>query len=190
MLGVVNSYFAIPHHLAVNQQIFVLFLFAEASFITHISLVWHELLCCRVVNIYVMGLCVQRWWAPGRVFTRLYPTGSLSILYFEDNWLNKPSIFFHSVMLPSTCLSPHSHPLPLSKHPLPASLWLIYRRCHPGEQRPLTSHSSSVAKEPLKFALISTAAAESCRGGGWCWCWCWVGGWLCECKCDQYENGL
>lgn len=64
MLGVVNSYFSIPHHLAVNQQIFVLFLFTEPSSITHISLVWHERLCCSVVNIYVV-LCVFRGGAQG-----------------------------------------------------------------------------------------------------------------------------
>lgn len=114
------------------------------------------------------------------------PTGSLSTLFFEADLPNKPSHVVHvvhSLMLAAAAylyLPPQSSPLPLSKHQrsIACSLWLIYRQCHPGEQRSLTSQSSSVAKEPLKFALISTAAAESCRGGGWCWCWCWVGGWL------------
>lgn len=66
--------------------------------------------------------------------------------------------------------------LSLSTQRSPAwSLWLIYRQRGPGEQRSLTSPSSSVATKPLKFALISTAAAESCcregagAGGGAGW---------------------
>lgn len=84
------------------------------------------------------------------------PTGSLSALFFEDDWLIKHthSLFFLfccSLMLAATAalyLPPQSYPLVLSKHQcsIARSLWLIYRQCHPGEQRSLTSQSSSVAE--------------------------------------------
>lgn len=122
------------------------------------------------------------------------PTGLLYTLFFKIDWLNTPLCIFRSLMLAAAAalyLPPQSHPLPLSKHQcsIACSLCLIYRQCHPCKQRSLTSQSSSVES----FEVCSNQH-RSCRElpwrGGCCRWWCWAGGWLCKCKCDQYENGL
>lgn len=87
-------------------------------------------------------------------------------------------------------LPPQSLLLPLGKHQrsIACSLWLIYRQCQPTRRAvSLTSQSSGGA-----FEVCSNQHCSCCGGGCCCcrWCWCWMGGWLCKCKCDQYEAGL
>lgn len=60
-----SSYLSILDHFVVNQQILVLFLFAESLSITHISLVWPASLCSSAVDIY--GLCVLKRWSAGQL---------------------------------------------------------------------------------------------------------------------------
>lgn len=101
---------------------------------------------------------------------RMNSTASWSTLFFEDNWLNKPS-HISLTNVGSSCGPLPASPIwspSLSKHQcsIACSLWLICRECHPGEQHLLTSQSYSEAKKSLKFALITTAAVEGVGVGG------------------------
>lgn len=151
--------------------------------LSHTFLVWHQRPCYGVVNIY--GLCVLWRWRAVKSFPDRSGCMHLSPWRLEqeqeperktDEMIGQTCTSYSHCcwqqLWTSTCLLNRFHSANISACSLSLSLWLVYRQCHPGKQRSLTSQSSSVAEKPLKFALISTAAAESCRGGGW-WCWVW-----------------
>lgn len=118
---------------------------------------------------------------------RINPTGSLSVLFFEDDWLNIHSHVSESLLLAAATTlhqPPRSLPLPLSWH-----CWMLclvhLQAVSPGlaaltDQPEL--HRSQEAFEVFFNQHRSCNELLLCGVG--------LGVGLCKCKCDQFENGL